>query len=193
MSAVKTASTARTAGTAATRAAKACASAAVVAAALTVVAAGPAQAGGPPSGAATPFTGRTEGGSLILKDGDIIACAGVGQLQIAQSNGVIRDTDGAGTTFTTPAGTTVVTLVKGTVNVTVQGITAKVTCGAAGFPTTAAFVPSSSLKGGVKAGSGGSLTGMNTGELVGGGALMAAGLLGAGLLRRRRTTVRTGV
>lgn len=174
-----------------THRAKACAGVAVVVAALTAVTAGPVHADGAPTGSATPFTGRTEGGSLILKDGDIVACAGVGQLQIAQSNGVIRDTDGPGTTFTTPAGTKVVTVRKGTVNVTVQGITAKVTCGREGFPTTAAFVPGSSLKGGVKAGSGGSLTGVNTAETLGGGALVAAGLLGVGLLRRRRTA--TGI
>lgn len=168
------------------RRATACGSVAVVAAALTVAVAGPVQA----SGAATPFTGRTEGGSLILTDGDIVACAGVGQLQVAQSNGVIRGTGGAGTTFTTPAGTKVVTVVKGTVKVTVKGITAKVTCGSEGFPTTSAFVPSSSLKGPVDAGSGGSQAGVNTGELVGGSVLVASGLLGLAVLRRRRPTVR---
>ena len=189
-------SAARTAGRrgkGAARRAKAYAAVAVTAAALTVVVAGPAQAGGAPSGAATPFTGRTEGGSLILKDGDIVACAGVGQLQIAQTNGVVRDTDGAGTTFTTPAGTKVVTVVKGTVKVTVQGISAQVTCGSQGFPTTSAFVPSSSLKGGVNAGSGGSAAGVNTGELAGGGALVASGLFGVAMLRRRRATDRTGL
>ena len=172
--------------------AKVCASVAVAAAALTVAVAGPAQAGGG-SGAATPFTGRSEGGSLILKDGDIVACAGVGQLQVAQSNGVIRGTGGAGTTFTTPAGTKVVTVVKGIVKVTVQGITAQVTCGSQGFPTTAAFVPGSSLKGGVDAGSGGSQTGVNTSELVGAGALVATGVIGLAMLRSRRTNPRSGV
>lgn len=167
------------------RGAKVCASVAVAAAALTLAAAGAAQADGGSSGA-TPFKGRSEGGSLILKDGDVVACAGVGQLQVAQTNGVVRGTGGAGTTFTTPAGTKVVTVVKGTVNVTAQGITAKVTCGSQGFPTTSAFVPSSSLKGGVDAGSGGSLTGVNAGELLGGGALVASGLVGLVVLRRRR-------
>lgn len=176
-----------------TRKAAVCGSVVAAAAALTAVAVGPAYAGGAPSGTATPFTGRTEGGSLILKDGDIVACAGVGMLQVVQSNGVIRDADGPGTTFTTAAGTKVVTLSKGTVNVTVQGLTAQVTCGSQGFPTTAAFVPPSSLKGAVKAGSGGSVAGVNTAEVVGGGAVAATGLLGLVLLRRRGTASGPGV
>ncbi|GDY50211.1 hypothetical protein SVIO_008340 [Streptomyces violaceusniger] len=109
--------------------------------AATVALAGPSYAGGPPSTQATPFTGRTEGGSLILKDGDIIACAGAGQLQVVQSNGVIRDADGAGTTFTTSAGTQVKTVRQGTVKVSVGGVSAEVTCGKELFPTTTAFVP----------------------------------------------------
>ncbi|MBY8877986.1 hypothetical protein [Actinacidiphila acidipaludis] len=165
----------------------------MAAVALTLAVAGPAQAGGGSSGGATPFTGRSEGGSLILKDGDIVACAGVGVLQIVQRDGVIRGTGSAGTTFTTPAGTKVVTVTKGTVKVTVQGITARVTCGSQGFPTTSAFVPSSSLKGGVDAGSGGAPAAVNTGELVTGGALVATGVLGVAMLRRRRTTVGSGI
>jgi hypothetical protein len=98
---------------------KAATYAAVVAAAgalaATMTFASPEYADGTPSMRATPFTGRTEGGSLILKDGDIIACAAVGQLQVVQTDGVIRDADGAGTAFTTPAGTRVVTLRQGTV------------------------------------------------------------------------------
>ncbi|SEO21574.1 hypothetical protein [Actinacidiphila rubida] len=169
------------------RGVRAWAGVAVVAAAMTVAVAAPAQAAGGTAG--TPFKGRSEGGSLLLKDGDIVACAGVGQLQVAQSDGTIRGTGGAGTTFTTPAGTKVVTVVKGTVKVTVQGVTARVTCGSQGFPTTSAFVPSGSLKGGVDAGSGGSPAGVNTAELAGGGALVASGLLGLAALRRRRATV----
>lgn len=148
--------------------------------------ASPAFAGGPPSGQATPFTGRTEGGSLILKDGDIIACAAVGQLQVVQPDGVIRDADGAGTKFTTPAGTRVVTLRQGTVKVTVDRVSAEVTCGKELFPTTNAFVPSTSLKDGVEAGAGGAVSGVSTGEVVGGSGLAAAGLVGGVVLLRRR-------
>jgi uncharacterized protein (TIGR03382 family) len=167
------------------RKATAYAAATVAAGALAAITtfASPAYAGGP----TTPFSGRTEGGSLILKDGDIIACAAVGQLQVVQTNGVIRDADGAGTMFTTPEGTMVKTLRKGTVKATVNGASATVTCGKEGFPTTSAFVPTISLKDGVETGSGGAVSGVNTAGIVGGSALAAAGLAGgAALLRRRR-------
>ncbi len=156
--------------------------------AATMTFASPAYADGTPSTKATPFTGRTEGGSLILKDGDIIACADVARLQVVQTNGVIRDADGAGTTFTTPAGTLVVTLRQGTVKVTVDRVSAEVTCGKELFPTTTAFVPPTSLKDGVKAGAGGAVSGLSTATLVGGGGLVAAGLVGGAVLLRRRGT-----
>ncbi|MFI6931611.1 hypothetical protein [Streptomyces sp. NPDC050287] len=162
------------------------ATAAAGAFAATVMLAGPAYADGTPSTKATPFTGRTEGGSLILKDGDIIACAAVGQLQVVQPNGVIRETDGAGTKFTTPAGTRVLTIRQGTVKVTVDRVSAEVTCGKELFPTTTAFVPSTSLKDGVKAGAGGTVSGLSTATMVGGGGLAAAGLVGGAVLLRRR-------
>lgn len=170
------------------RKASAYAATAVTAGALAAITtfAGPAYAGGPPSGQATPFSGRTEGGSLTLKNGDIIACAEVGQLQVVQTNGVFRDADGAGTTFTTPEGTMVVTLRQGTVKVTVGGVSATVTCGKELFPTTSAFVPRISLKGSVETGSGGAVSGVNTAGIVGGGALAAAGLAGGVALLRRR-------
>lgn len=154
--------------------------------AATVMLVSPAYADGAPTTRATPFTGRTEGGSLILKDGDIIACAAVGQLQVVQTNGVIRETDGAGTTFTTPAGTQVLTLRQGTVRVTVDRVSAEVTCGKELFPTTTAFVPPTSLKNGVNAGAGGAVSGLSTATMVGGGGLAAAGLAGAAVLLRRR-------
>jgi hypothetical protein len=155
--------------------------------AASMTCAGPAYAGGAPSTQPTPFTGRTEGGSLILKDGDIIACAGVGQLQVVGPDGVIHDADGAGTTFTTPAGTKVVTLRQGTVTVTVDGISAEVTCGKELFPTTSASVPRTTLKGGVKAGAGGTVSGVNTAEVMAGGGLAATALVGGVVMLRRRS------
>jgi hypothetical protein len=64
--------------------------------AATMTCASPVYVDGAPSTRTTPFTGRTEGGTLVLRGGDVIACAGVGQLQVAEPDGVIRDTDGAG-------------------------------------------------------------------------------------------------
>ncbi|MDN3059723.1 hypothetical protein PH213_35395 [Streptomyces sp. SRF1] len=142
--------------------------------------AAPAYAGGA-GGAATPIKGRTEGGSLELVNGDIVACAGVGDVRVEDTTGVEHKTDGAGTEFTTRAGTEVETLRKGTVEVTVRGASAVITCGKEGFPTTKARVPK-----GVLAGSGGSVTEADTAEALAGGALVASAIAGCAVALRRR-------
>ncbi|WP_354639514.1 hypothetical protein [Kitasatospora camelliae] len=173
-------------GSRAVRAARALAVAGCAVAALTAVTAlaGPARADGVPSGGGTPIKGRTEGGSLELKSGDIVACAGVGDLRVAGADGQEHLTNGPGTTFTTPAGTTVRTVQTGTVEVTVQGASAVITCGPELFPTTNAVVPS----GPSLAGEGGGTTGTDPLLTTAGSALAAAGIATATVaLRRRRT------
>ncbi|MFC6599121.1 hypothetical protein [Kitasatospora paranensis] len=142
----------------------------------------PAYAGGSSSGAATPIKGRTEGGSLELVNGDVVACAGVGDLRVVGADGEHR-TDGPGTTFTTAAGTAVATVKTGTVKVTVRGADAVITCGSELFPTTTATVPT----GPSLAGGGGGVSGADTAVTLAGGAIAMAGLVGgtAVVLRRR--------
>lgn len=82
-----------------------------------------------------PVQGRTEGGSIILTSGDIVACAGVGDLRIAGADGREHLTNGPGTHFTTPAGTDVLTLRTGLVRVTAKGASADIECGPEQFPT----------------------------------------------------------
>ncbi|MFI5531903.1 hypothetical protein ACIA8O_25560 [Kitasatospora sp. NPDC051853] len=135
----------------------------------------------------TLFQGRTEGGSLIVKSGDIIACAGVGDVRVADTTGTEHRTDGAGTTFTTPAGAHVETLHPGTVKVTFHGASADVTCGPEEFPTTSARVP----KGPSLAGVGGGVSEASTVRTVGGAAVaLAGGTFAALTLYRRRTAGR---
>jgi hypothetical protein len=137
-------------------------------------------------GSSSPFKGRTEGGSLEVKSGDIIACAGVGKVQVVDTKGTIHNADGPGTNFTTPAGAEFETLSSKAVEVTFQGASAAVTCPKNQVPATTAFVPKSVLSG-----SGGAVTGVNTAATVAGGALVAAGLAGgAGVLRRRSASGR---
>ncbi|HSA54035.1 MAG TPA: hypothetical protein VLH10_28475 [Yinghuangia sp.] len=83
----------------------------------------------------SPIQGRTEGGSIILTNGDIVACAAVGDLRIAGAEGREYLTNGPGTHFTTAAGTDVQTLSTGHVRVTVGGASAEIQCGPEGFPT----------------------------------------------------------
>jgi len=157
---------------------------AIGALAMTAMLSGPAYADGM---TATPIQGRTEGGSIILNDGDIVACAGVGDLRVVDTKGTEHLTDGAGTTFTTPAGTKVVTLRHGTVEVTVKGASAEITCGSEGFPTTNARVP----KGPSLAGAGGSVSGVDAARTVGGGALVLVGGAAGAFVLRRRANSRT--
>ncbi|WP_431677999.1 hypothetical protein [Kitasatospora sp. KL5] len=133
-------------------------------------------------GTATPIKGRTEGGSLELVNGDIVACAGVGDVRVAQTQGGERIPGAPGTSFTTPAGTKVVTKSAGTVEVTVGSASAVITCGPELFPTTNAPVP----KGPSLAGGGGGVLGADPVETAAGGALLAAGLAGGTLALRRR-------
>ncbi|MCU7825382.1 hypothetical protein [Kitasatospora sp. DSM 101779] len=136
-------------------------------------------------GAATPFKGRTEGGSLELVNGDVVACAGVGEVRVVDAQG--EHVPGApGTSFTTAAGTKVLTKSADTVEVTVGGAFAAVTCGPELFPTTTAPVP----KGPSLAGGGGGILGVDPVETAAGGALLAAGLAGGALVLRRRHTAR---
>src|SRR6516225_3264776 len=79
-------------------------------------------------GMSSPFKGRTEGGSLIVKSGDIIACAAVGKEDVVDTNGKIHHSDGPGTNFTTPAGAEFETLQNGSLEVTFGGASAVVTC-----------------------------------------------------------------
>ncbi|MEV6211625.1 hypothetical protein [Kitasatospora sp. NPDC051914] len=159
----------------------ACAAAAVATGILVATAtlAGPAYA----DGSSSPFTGRTEGGSLVVKSGDIVACEGVGRVVVAiTEGGKILSTDGPGTKFTTPAGAQFETLADKSVKVSFQGAHAVVSCPADQVPTTTAFVPKSSL-----AGTGGSVTGVNTAATAAGGALVAVGLVGGAVVLRRRS------
>ncbi|WP_331767589.1 hypothetical protein [Embleya sp. NBC_00896] len=104
--------------------------------ALAVLAAFPvaAYAAGPAS-ENPPIQGRTEGGSIILTSGDIVACAGVNDLRIAGADGREHLTNGPGTHFTTPAGTDVLTLRTGVVRATVKGASVDIQCGPEEFPT----------------------------------------------------------
>jgi hypothetical protein len=134
-------------------------------------------------GSSSPFKGRTEGGNLEVKSGDIVACAGVGKVEVAiTEGGKILSTDGRGTNFTTPAGAEFETLSNKAVEVTFKGASAVVTCPKDLIPATTAFVPKSVLSG-----SGGAVTGMNTTATVAGGALAAAGLAGGAVALRRRS------
>ncbi|GAA2783946.1 hypothetical protein GCM10010441_06070 [Kitasatospora paracochleata] len=159
----------------------ACAAAAIATGTIvvTVTFAGAAYA----DGSSSPFSGRTEGGSLVVKSGDIVACEGAGQVVVATTEGgKILSADGPGTKITTPAGAVFETLADKSVKVSFQGADAVVTCPADQVPTTPAFVPKSSL-----AGTGGSVHGMNTTATVAGGALVAAGLAGGAVVLRRRS------
>lgn len=139
--------------------------------------ANPAYAGGAPS----PFSGRSEGGSLIVKSGDVIACAAAGKEDVVDTKGTVHHSDGAGANFTTPAGAEFETLSGGSLEVTFQGASATVTCPSSLVPATAAFVPKSTL-----AGAGSSVIGGNTVETVAGGALAAVGIAGGAILLGRR-------
>lgn len=155
---------------------------AIGAVAVITTVSGPAYADG-----ASLFQGRTEGGSLIVSSGDIIACAGVGDVRVADTTGTEHKTNGAGTKFTTPAGAHFETLQPGTVKVTFKGASAEVKCGVEEFPTTSARVP----KGPSLAGVGGGASEGNTALTIGGGALAAAGgAVGALALHRRRAAGR---
>lgn len=162
----------------------ACGAAALAAGIVVVTAtlAGPAYA----DGSSSPFTGRTEGGSLVVRSGDIVACEGVGQVVVAiTEGGKILSADGPGTKFTTPAGAQFETLADKSVKVSFQGAHAVVSCPADQVPTTTAFVPKSSL-----AGTGGSATGVNTTATAAGGAMVAVGLAGGVVVLRRRSAGR---
>ena len=146
--------------------------------AVLAMAVGPAYA----DGVATPIKGRTEGGSLELKSGDIVACAGVGDVRVVDTHGTEHMTDGAETSFTTPAGVEVETLRKGVVEVTFQGASAVIKCGPELFPTTNAFVP----RGPSLSGAGGGIQQPNVTEAAAGGTLVAAGLATGVIVLRRR-------
>jgi hypothetical protein len=129
----------------------------------------------------TPFSGRTEGGSLVVKSGDIVACEAVGKETVVEPNGTIHHSGSAGTSFTTTAGAEFETLASGALEVSFRGNSAVVRCGADLVPATNAFVPQETLSG-----EGGSATGVNATTTAAGGGLIAAGLAGAGLVLRRR-------
>lgn len=151
--------------------------------AVIAVAASPAHA----DGMATPIKARTEGGSLELKSGDIVACAGIGDVRVVETNGTEHKTDGPGTVFTTPAGVEVETLHTGTVEVTFRGANAVITCGKELFPTTNAFVP----QGPSLSGTGGGIRLPDAAETTAGAAMAAASLAIGGVALRRRA-VRNG-
>jgi hypothetical protein len=135
----------------------------------------------------SPFSGRTEGGSLQVKSGDVIACAAVGEERVVEPNGTIHMSGSPGTHFTTAGGAEYETLASGSLEVSFQGASAVVRCPASLVPTTSAFVPKSTL-----AGEGGSVTGTNTATTAAGGALVAAGLAGGALVLRRRRAAAKG-
>lgn len=134
-------------------------------------------------GVATPIKARTEGGSLELKSGDIVACAGVGDVRVVDTKGMEHKTDGPGTLFTTPAGVEVETLHTGVVEVTFDGASAVIKCGPELFPTTNAFVP----RGPSLSGTGGGIRLPSVTESAVGGTLVAAGLTTSVVVLRRRT------
>jgi hypothetical protein len=147
----------------------------------TVLAAAPAYAHG-----GSPFSGRTEGGSLEVKSGDIVACEAVGKETVVEPNGTFHHTGGPGSSFTTAHGAEFEVLANLALEVSFRGASATVRCGSDLVPATTAFVPRETLSG-----EGGSVTGVNTVTTAAGGALIATGLAGAGLaLRRRRATVK---
>ncbi|MFD0526090.1 hypothetical protein ACFQ1I_00655 [Kitasatospora arboriphila] len=141
-------------------------------------------------GVSSPFKGRTESGNLVVRSGDIIVCFGENQVVVADTEGKFRQTDGPGTSFTTPAGAAFKTLdtgkkfpplQNGGVEVSFGGASAVVTCPKSLVPATSAFVPKSTL-----AGTGGSVTGVDVIKSSAGGALAVAGIAGAAVVLRRR-------
>ncbi|MFD9123808.1 hypothetical protein [Kitasatospora sp. NPDC059571] len=154
--------------------------------AFVCVCAGPAYA----DGASSPFKGRTDSGNLIVRSGDVIVCFAENQVVVADTEGKFRQTDGPGTSFTTPAGAAFRTLdtgktfpllQNGGVEVSFEGASAVVTCPKSLVPATSAFVPKSTL-----AGTGGSVTGVDVIKSTAGGALAVGGVAGAAIALRRR-------
>jgi hypothetical protein len=141
-----------------------------------VIAAAPAYAHG-----ASPFSGRTEGGSLEVKSGDIVACEAVGKETVVEPNGTFHHSGAPGSGFTTAHGAEYEVLASGALEVSFNGASATVRCGSDLVPATNAFVPRETLSG-----EGGSVTGVNVATTAAGGSLVATGLAGAGLMLRRR-------
>jgi hypothetical protein len=129
----------------------------------------------------SPFSGRTEGGSLQVKSGDIVACEAVGKETVVEPNGMIHHSGAHGTGFTTANGAEYEVLASGGLEVSFRGASAVVHCPADLVPATTAFVPRETLSG-----EGGSVTGVNTVATAAGGALIVAGLASGGLVLRRR-------
>lgn len=151
-----------------------------------VVLVGPAYA----DGASSPFTGRTQSGNLVVRSGDIVVCFAENQVVVADTDGKFRQTDGPGTSFTTPGGATFrtldtgktfPTLQNGGVEVSFGGTSAVVTCPRSLVPATSASVPKSTL-----AGAGGSVTGVDVIKSSAGAVLAVGGVVGAGIVLRRR-------
>jgi hypothetical protein len=129
----------------------------------------------------SPFSGRTEGGSLQVKSGDVVACEAVGKETVVEPNGALHHTGLPGTRFTTANGAEYEVLSSGALEVSFGGASATVRCGADLVPATAAFVPRETLSG-----EGGSVIGVSPATTAAGGALIATGLGGAYLVLRRR-------
>jgi hypothetical protein len=141
-------------------------------------------------GVSSPFKGRTEGGNLIVKSGDLIVCFAENQVVVADTEGKFRQTDGPGTNFTTLTGAEFETLdtgrkfpplQNGGVEVSFGGASAVVTCPKSLVPATSAFVPRSTM-----AGTGGSVTGVDVLKTSAGAALTVGGVAGAAIVLRRR-------